>query len=93
MGNQAGKLYLRARLSEDGQMQTIDATKFSECCLKLLDSLDHDGLVITKDGKPIAHLFPYERTDAELIVSLRHKIEVTGDIICTGADWNAGAQS
>lgn len=72
-------------------MQTIDAAKFSECCLELLDSLDHGGLVITRDGKPIAHLFPYEWTDADLIGSLQHKIKVTGDIICTGTGWNAGS--
>ena len=74
-------------------MKTIGASKFKESCLSLLDRLDHDGLVITKHGKPIARLIPYGRKDAELIGSLRHKIEVTGDILSTGADWDADRQS
>ena len=55
--------------------------------------LDTDGLVITKYGKPVARVVPYDRRDADLIGSLRHKIEVRGDIFTTGARWNADAES
>ena len=48
-------------------MKTIGAAKFKEQCLALLDQLDHDGLVITKRGKPVARLLPFERRHAETI--------------------------
>ncbi len=74
-------------------MKTIGAAKFKERCLALLDRLDHDGLVITKHGKPVARLIPFEQQHAELIGSLRDKVEVRGDIFSTGVDWEADAQS
>ncbi len=74
-------------------MQTIGAAKFKEQCLALLDRLDTDGLVITKHGKPVARVVPYDRRDADLIGSLRHKIEVKGDIFTTGVRWDADAES
>ncbi len=40
-------------------MTTIDAAKFKEQCLALLDDLGEDGLVITKRGRPVARLLPY----------------------------------
>ena len=72
MCEQLRKSHLLASLNKDGQIQTIDAAEFSECCLELLDGLDPGGLLITKDGKPIAKLVPYGRMDAELIGSLAH---------------------
>ena len=74
-------------------MKVIGAAKFKERCLALLDDLDQDGLVITKRGKPIARLLPYERQHAELIGSLRHKMEIRGSILSTGIEWDADAES
>ena len=74
-------------------MKTIGAAKFKEQCLALLDNLGSDGLVITKRGKPVARLLPYERRHAELIGSLGHKVKVRGDIFSTGLEWEAGAES
>ena len=74
-------------------MMTIGAAKFKEQCLALLDHLGDDGLVITKRGKPVARLLPYERRHAELIGSLSHKVKVRGDIFSTGVEWEAGAES
>ena len=74
-------------------MKTIGAAKFKEQCLALLDNLDQDGLVVTKRGKPVARLLPFERQHAELIGSLRRKVEIQGDILSTGADWDADAES
>ena len=51
------------------------------------------GLVITKRGKPVARVVPYDSRDADLIGSLRHKIEVKGDIFTTGVRWGADAES
>ena len=74
-------------------MKTIGAAKFKEQCLALLDDLGGDGLVITKRGKPVARLLPYERRHAELIGSLSHKVKVRGDVFSTGLEWEAGAES
>ena len=74
-------------------MKEIGAAKFKEQCLALLDQLDADGLIVTKRGKPIALVVPYESQDADLIGSLRHKVKVQGNIFTTGLGWNADAQS
>ena len=42
-------------------MQTIGTAKFKEQCLALLDALDDDGLVVTKRGRPVAPVLPFER--------------------------------
>ena len=74
-------------------MKRIGATKFKEQCLALLDQLDADGLVITKHGKPVARVLPYDSQDADLIGSLKHKITIRGDILSTGVRWDADAES
>ena len=73
-------------------MKEIGAAKFKEQCLALLDQLDADGLIVTKRGKPVARVIPYDSQGAELIGSLRHKIEVRGDLLTTGLRWDADAQ-
>ena len=72
-------------------MKTIGAAKFKEQCLALLDELDPDGLVVTKHGKPVARVVPYDREYAGLIGSLKDEIEVCGDILTTGVRWEADA--
>ncbi len=69
--------------------RTIGAARFKEQCLALLDQLGPDGLVITKRGKPVARVLPYDRDSASLIGSLRDKVEIKGDIMSTGVRWDA----
>ena len=73
-------------------MKTIGAAKFKEQCLALLDRLDPDGLVVTKHGKPVAWVVPYNDSSGHLIGSLRHKIEIRGDVLSTGVKWDADGQ-
>lgn len=73
-------------------MKTMGAAKFKERCLALLDSLDAEGLVITKHGEPVARVIPYERQSAALIGSLKGKIQVLGDVYSTGVAWDADAE-
>ena len=68
-------------------MKTIGASKFKEQCLALLDRLTGEGLIITKHGKPVARLKPMGREGADLIGSLRDKIEIKGDLESTGVEW------
>ena len=74
-------------------MKTMGAAKFKEQCLALLDRLDTEGLVITKRGKPVARVVPYDREFAGSIGSLSGKIEIRGDIMGAGVRWNADAES
>jgi prevent-host-death family protein len=78
---------------KEGTMKEIGAAKFKEQCLALLDNLDADGLIVTKRGKPVARLIPYEVNDGDLIGSLRGKLKIKGDIFTTGIRWDADDQS
>ena len=74
-------------------MNTIGAAKFKEQCLSLLDHLTPEGLIITKHGKPVARVVPYLQSSAQLIGSLKDKIQIHGDILSTGVSWDADAES
>jgi len=67
----------------------VDASKFKEQCLSLLDHLDPDGIVITRHGKPVARLIPIESGCAEIIGSMKGRLHAKGDIFATGIKWNA----
>jgi prevent-host-death family protein len=67
----------------------VGAAQFKEQCLQLLDELSPEGLVITKRGKPVARLIPFERSGVNLIGILKGRIRVRGDIESTGVTWNA----
>jgi antitoxin (DNA-binding transcriptional repressor) of toxin-antitoxin stability system len=71
-------------------MKKVAAAKFKEQCLAMLDHLGPEGIVITKHGKPVARLIPIERASADLIGALRGRIQVNGDLLSTGAKWEAG---
>lgn len=70
-------------------MEQINASKFKEQCLALLDNLAPEGIVITKHGKPVARLIPAGSDCADLIGSMKEKIVVHGDILSTGLNWDA----
>ena len=70
-------------------MKQISAAKFKESCLALLDEVDAEGIVITKHGKPVARLIPFGTEAGGLIGALSGKLRITGDILTTGAKWDA----
>ena len=75
-------------------MKTVGVADFKEQCMELLDKLDAQGLIITKDGKPVARVMPYDHDHVEwrlavLNGSLRDKIKINGDIYSTGIHWDA----
>ena len=72
-------------------MRTMGAAKFKEQCLSVLDRLEAEGLVITKHGRPVALLIPWEKRSARLIGALEGRIEVHGDLLTTGEHWDAHA--
>ena len=70
-------------------MKRIGAAEFKERCLSILDRVDSDGIVITKRGKPVAKLIPIRAGSASLIGSLKGRLTIKGDILGTGAKWDA----
>jgi prevent-host-death family protein len=70
-------------------MKTIAAARFKAQCLAILDEVDPDGVVITKHGKPVARLVPVAAGSATLIGSLKGKLRIKGNILSTGARWDA----
>jgi prevent-host-death family protein len=67
----------------------MNASKFKEKCLDVLDHLDPEGIVITKHGKPVARLIPAQSDCKGLIGSMKGKIHMHGDILSTGIEWDA----
>jgi prevent-host-death family protein len=70
-------------------VKIVPAAKFKEQCLALLDRVDPDGIIITKHGKPVAMLVPVHTDNAKLIGSFKGKIRIKGNILTTGAKWDA----
>jgi len=71
-------------------VKTISATEFKAKCLKILDQLGSQGIVITKRGQPVAKVTPFQMVDnSKLIGSMKGKVTIRGDIFSTGAKWNA----
>ena len=70
---------------------TIDASKFKATCLELLDDLDPEGVVITKNGKPVARLTAIQSDCAQLIGLMKGKaiIDPGDDLLSTGTKWDS----
>jgi prevent-host-death family protein len=68
---------------------TINASKFKEQCLSLLNRVGPEGILITKHGKPVARLVSAGTAPGELIGALKGKLRIKGDILSTGTRWNA----
>lgn len=70
-------------------MKQIAAARFKERCLSLLDEVDAEGIVITKRGKPVARLVPFDPGSRSLIGSLKDKVKLSGRLLSTGVKWDA----
>jgi hypothetical protein len=73
-------------------MKTMELSKFGKQCLFLLDDLNPEGILITKQGRPIAKLVPVDTDCSELIGSMKEKIKVHDKIFSTGVTWQAQDQ-
>jgi antitoxin (DNA-binding transcriptional repressor) of toxin-antitoxin stability system len=70
--------------------KALTATKFKAKCLRILDDLEPQGIIILKRGRPVAKVIPISnRQNEKLIGSMKGKIVITGDIFSTGVKWNA----
>ena len=70
-------------------MKKIGAAQFKQRCLAILDHLSPEGIVITKHGKPVAKVIPISVEHADLIGSLRGKLQIHGELSSTGLRWDA----
>ncbi|HUY14368.1 MAG TPA: type II toxin-antitoxin system prevent-host-death family antitoxin [Terriglobia bacterium] len=70
--------------------EQITATEFKARCLKMLDELGPQGVIVTKRGRPVARVVPILAVDnSGLIGCLKGRIKVNGQIFSTGVKWNA----
>lgn len=67
----------------------VGAADFKATCLQRLDHLPPEGLIVTKHGKPVARVIPFEAAPTELIGSMAGQIHILGDIFTTGLNWEA----
>ena len=70
-------------------MRKINASKFKEQCLSLLDNPGSEGILITKRGKPVAKLIAVNSDCAGLIGSMQGKMRMKGNLFSTGLRWHA----
>ena len=61
----------------------ISAGPFKARCLGLMDQLaqDGDGLVITKNGRPVAELHPCSRSGQVSPLGLHRDLKLLGDVV------------
>ncbi len=59
-------------------------------CLKILDELGPQGIVVTKRGQPVAKVTPVHPVDnSKLTGSMKGKVIIRGDVFSTGVKWDA----
>ena len=75
-----------------GGMHTIKASEFKAKCLKLMDEVANtgEGLIVSKNGKPVVSIVPYRNKPTSLFGIDKHKIRILGDIIePLDVEWEA----
>jgi len=73
-------------------MQTIKASEFKAKCLHLMDVVNetNEELIITKNGKPISRLVPYQKQLDTLLGLHKGKVNSHDDLINPIDEaWNA----
>ncbi len=70
--------------------KTIPASEFKARCLKILDQLSAEGIIVTKRGRPIARVMPVAPSGIEKYYGcMKGKIKIKGNIFSTGVKWDA----
>ncbi|MCH9698355.1 MAG: type II toxin-antitoxin system prevent-host-death family antitoxin [Gammaproteobacteria bacterium] len=70
----------------------MKASEFKSKCLQLMDEVNQSGkeIIITKNGKPVSKLVPYQTKPDSLYGINRDQITITGDIIePLDVEWEA----
>ncbi len=74
----------------DTEPKRIGAARFKETCLDHFDHLPPEGLIVTKHGRPVARILPFEVAPTALLGCMAGRIQVHGDLLTTGLSWEAG---
>jgi prevent-host-death family protein len=63
--------------------QLVAAAEFKARCLELMDLVQksHQSLVITKHGRPVARLIPYDSEPTDIVGFLAGSLTSYGDVI------------
>jgi len=72
--------------------RVIEASEFKAKCLKLMDQVAEtgQGIVITKNGRPVSRLVPYRLKPSTFFGRDRHRIRILGDIVePVDVEWEA----
>ena len=72
------------------ETRTVKASEFKAKCLRLMDEVANGGgeIVITKKGKPVARLTPYQERPKSLFGLDKGRMKITGDIVSPmPAEW------
>ena len=75
-----------------GKATSVPAGRFKAQCLKLMDEVrdHHREIVITKRGKPVAKLVPFEDKRPDIFGYAKGSLVILGDIVGpTGDIWDA----
>lgn len=76
--------------AETAGNNTIDLTEFKLRCLEIVEHLAAPGVILTKEGRPIARLTPLTTVNNEpLIGSMKDEIGIHGDFFSTDTKWDA----
>jgi prevent-host-death family protein len=70
----------------------IKASEFKAKCLAIMDEVERtgEGVVITKNGKPVAELVPHRASRPNALGLLKDRLFITGDIISPiDVEWEA----
>jgi prevent-host-death family protein len=73
-------------------MKSIKASEFKAKCLRLMDDVETtgEGLVVTKNGRPVARLVPYVERPLSLWGLHKSSIEVLQDLVpSVDESWDA----
>lgn len=85
-----GQSYATIKVMIKSRLKALSASEFKARCLKILDELNPQGILITKRGRPVAKLTPLTTIDnAKLIGSMKGRVIVKGNIFSTGVKWIA----
>ena len=77
-----------------GKTESIPAGKFKTHCLRLMDEVQQSRgeIVVTKHGKPVAKLVPYEDEPTDVFGFMKGTVLEYEDIVGpTGEIWEADA--
>lgn len=81
-------------MRDSSKPRKVSATEFKAHCLRLMDEVEDQRaeFVVTRHGRPVAKLVPYEETPPVLFGLLRGTVSAADDLISpTGGAWDADA--